>query len=233
MLYITHGNDRAKQKIYIEAIKTKHKGASFAVFERSEFNKESFEQMISGDSLFGESFCITLDGVCEIQENREFILSLKKELKENTSIVILQEAFLESDFIDQITDCASEVVNFAIASEKPDFTLWSAFYGRDKKAAWQAYLDISKKEASEKTQAGLLSQVRNMYKIKNAPSGTTYKELGFAKEGSYGSAARGAGKYSTKEISDMLYELSEMPLRAHSGETDFSLELEKFILKFL
>lgn len=233
MLYITHGNDRAKQKKYIDEIKAKHRGVSLVVFERSEFNKESFEQTISGGSLFGERFCIILDGVCEIQENREFILNLKKELKESATVVILQETSLEPDFIDQIMDYASEVVNFATTSEKPDFTLWSAFYAKDKKGAWQAYLDISKKEASEKTHAGLLSQVKNMYKIKNAPSGTTYKELGFAKEGGYGSAAWGASKYSAQEISDMLYKLSEMPLRAHNGELDFSLELEKFILKFL
>lgn len=236
MLYIVHGTDRAKQKKYIDDIKMSSGSIlelKYSVIERSDFSVEDFSQRVLGESLFLDREFIVLDGVCEIKDNRDYILSIKDQISKSQNTVVLQEISMDSEFVDSMRAIAMDIVEYKKTGQSPDFTLWSGIYKRDKKVVWVAYIKEVNSSATEKIHAGILSQVKNMYKIKNASLETSFKSLGFLKEGSYQSAARGAKLYDQAELLDMLYELSLMFGQAHAGEVDFKLTLERFILKYI
>jgi hypothetical protein len=232
MLFITYGTDRASQKTYINKLREKNHQHVYLLIERGDFTRNALEQTIFGKALFGESHLVVLDGVTELVENREYLETVFEEIEKSDNIVIIQDSKLPVDFIIGAQNITKEVVEYKEPTEAPDFSLWSAFYARDKKLAWQSYLKISLSEASEKTHAGLLGQVRNMYKIKMAAPGTTWKDLGFSKDTSYHKARLASNKFSESELGDMLYDLTAMFGRAHAGEIDFKLALESFILKY-
>jgi hypothetical protein len=232
MLYLVLGNNREAQKKYISELE-KNIGGVFTYFDKYTFSRDSFETGIFGTNMFGEESHIVLDEVCETKENQDYIVELAEEIKKSSRSVVLLQKDTPEDFKELLQNFLTETVECKLASIRPDFSLWAAYYARDKKASWMAYIDQTETEPVEKIHGGLLSQTKNMYKTKIATQDATYKSLGFSTEKSMYSASVAAKKFTEGELADMYYILVEMPLLAHNGETDFKLELEKFILKRL
>jgi hypothetical protein len=232
MLYLVLGNNREAQKKYIHTLETSIEG-DFLYLDKYSFNKDDFESQIFGTNMFGDVTHIVLDEVCETKEMQDYIVGLASEIKKSQALVILLQKDASQDFLEELGDFLTETVEYKLAGDRPDFSLWAAFYSRDKKASWMEYSSQVETEPVEKIHGGILSQTKNMYKIKIATSGDTYKTLGFSTEKSFNSASSAAKKFSVEELSDMYYSLVEMPLLAHNGETDFKLELEKFFLTYL
>lgn len=238
MLYILHGNDRIKQKKYIDAFKKEHAFYGAEYIERKDFTREDFEQLIFGIDLFNANpKIIILDGVLELSDNREYVLSIAPDIQKSTNIFLFQEVALEPSYIKEISSFTEDIQQNKTTEEyKSDFSLWRAVYDRDKKAAWLAYLLAKQTDPDEKIHAGIVGQFRNMYKIKLAQKekgNISWKDLGFDKEGGYSAALAGSKKYSEKEVRDIYAELIYLVEDAHSGKADFSLGLENFILKRL
>jgi hypothetical protein len=233
MLYLVTGDDRISQKKYIKDRFEKAGMPSLVFLDATEFSTEEFEQKVFGLGLFGEKYTIVLDGICELSERREYILKHAQHIKEAETVVILLEKKIETEFLKQIENHVTESFTHSLFKEKEDFTLWAAIYARNKKNAWTSFVEQIAYEPAEKIHAGFLGQVKNMYKIKKYGAGSTYKELDIEKESTYMHAKRGAALYSQEEIEELFFVLTEMPLLAHNGETDFKLALEKCILKYI
>ncbi len=232
MIYLVLGNNREAQKAYIKGLE-KSVGGDFIYFDKDAFGKDHFESLVFGNSIFGGETHIVLDEVCETKELQEYLTGLVHEIKESGSLVVILQKDAPEDFREALLPFLTETVEYKTAGEKPDFSLWAAYYARDKKASWVAYSSQVETEPVEKIHGGILSQTKNMYKVKTAGDGPTYKTLGFSTEKSMASASAAAKKFTKEELSNMYYSLVEMPLLAHNGETDFRLELEKFILTHL
>lgn len=232
MLYILMGDDRLAQKKYIQ--KTWGAADATLVFlDQDTFNQDTFEQMLFGNGLFGEKYTLVLDSLCENVVERNYILSHAPEIAQGGTAVILIEKKIDADFLAEIEGYCESVRSFKLPDTRTDFTLWSAIYARNKKSAWMSFVEQAETESVERLHATILGQFKNMYKIKTYGTGKTYKQLDFEKESSFASAQKGAGLYSLEEIEQCYYALTEMPLRAHNGEIDLRLSIEKFLLQNL
>ncbi len=232
MLYLVLGNERQAQKKYIHELEKKV-GGDFNYFDKYSFSKEIFESQVFGLDIFGAENHIVLDEVCETRELQDYILALAPEIEKSNCRVVLLQKDLYEEVQEGLSPYLTEVVEFKAQAARADFSLWAAYFARDKKASWLAYTNQSQSEPIEKIHGGLLGQTKNMYKIKLAPAGANYKKLGFSTEKSLNSSASAAQKFTKAELAQMYFVLVEMPLRAHNGESDFKLELEKFILTYL
>lgn len=232
MLYLVLGNNREEQKRYIKTLKEKV-GGNFIYFDKYSFEKENFEAEVFGTNMFGEETHVVLDEVCETKELQDYILELSRELQKSSKQVVLLQKEAVEDFKTGLLPFLTETVEYKLASERPDFSLWAAYYARDKKTSWMAYCSQVDGEPVEKIHGGILSQTKNMHKVKVANGTASYKELGFSTQKSMDSASIAAKRFTKEELADMHYSLVEMSLRAHNGETDFKLELEKFLLTYL
>ncbi len=232
MLYLVLGNNREAQKKYIRDLE-KNIGGYFMYLDKYSFSKEHFESQIFGTSMFDGDTHIVLDEVCETKELQEYLAGLAPEIKDSGSRVIILQKDIPEELRESLRAYLTETVEYKLAVGRPDFSLWSAYYARDKKASWTAYNQQIEDEPVEKIHGGILSQTKNMVKIKIAPKDASYKDLGFSTQKSMDSASSGAKRFTREELSDMYYCLVEMPLLAHNGESDFKLELEKFFLKYL
>lgn len=232
MLYLVLGNNRQAQKEYINELKTKTCG-DLIYLDKDTFTEQYFENAVFGVDIFGGQTHIVLDEVCETSELQEYIVGLASGISASTTIVILLQKDLLDASRDSLIDYVTESVEFKLDSARPDFSLWSAYYARDKKASWMTYVSQIETEAIEKIHGGLLSQTKNMYKTKISSPGDNYKTLGFSTEKSFNTASSAAKKFTLVELAAMYFGLVQMPLLAHNGEIDFKLELEKFILTHL
>jgi hypothetical protein len=227
MIYLLTGNDDGKKNIFLREHRATHfSDMQFRVYDEFDFSIREFEANIAGEDLFGERTGFILKNILSTVEVIKNVEDVLMRWNPQMPIYVLEKS-VPKDFLESFL--VEEYAHSTDVSIKPDFTLFQAIYARDKKGAWTSFVKRSQAEPAELLHGSILSQIKNMYKVKHLEGG--YKELGFTTDGSYQAARRGTSNYTSEEISDMYHTLVAMPTEARTDNIPLSLMLERFILK--
>ena len=245
MFFLFYGTDgikaRAAAKKNIEAALKKHAGAEFFRLTNDKFSLDKLDELIAGQGLFYSGSVVLADHLFESDQAEE-ILKRAKALRESANFFVFLETKLNKKELEKITKQAHKVECFdkpkrtltkkeklAEKGEKIDFFEFADTLGsRDKKVLWTLFQDALNEGVPQEEVHGIFFwQVKAMLA---AIKSTSPAEAGL-NPFVYDKAKRFAKKYEIEKLESMSRELFQMYHRAHRGEIDFAVSLERFILE--
>jgi len=252
MIYLFYGTDKIKAgqmaRKTVEAAKKKHAEANFFKLEAENFSADKIEELIANQGLFYSANIVLADNLCEGKEVSEILIKKLKEIKASPNFFVFVEGKLNKKELDAFKKYADKVEEFvkpesklnkkealAARGEKIDFFEFTDALGaKDKKSLWTLYQDaLALGVASEEVHGILFWQVKAMLSaLKSKDAGeASLNPYVFNKARSYAKNYGSTGQASEAKLKEMSTKLFNMYHRAHRGETDFAVALEKFILE--
>ncbi len=246
MFFLFHGTDTNKARATalknIEAAKKKHQGAEFFRLNSDNFSEAKLDELIASQGLFYSASIVLADRLCDEEERAEIVLKKLKDISTSPSFFVFLEAKLNKKELEKFTKYATKVEEFtkpekilnkkeklAAKGEKIDFFEFADALGeKNKRQLWALYQDALRESvASEEVHAILFWQVKSMLSAARSSDADQAGLNPFV----YGKAKAFAKNYGVAKLKEMSAELFHMYHRAHRGEIDFAVALEKFILK--
>ncbi len=236
MLYVIHGTDvekaREKSHALFEALKAKKPDASAGMVRGEEVTPERIEEWTQTQGLFENKQIIFLDRTLEVPDIREVMLDKIDAIQESPNIFIFFEGKLTKEVLKKLEKRAEKITEYestapAAKKEGSFFALADALGSRDKKALWVLLREALDEDAAPEEVHGILFWQAKALALaaKTASAG----EAGL-NPFVYGKAKRYAANFKRGEIDGLLTRLVSMYHRAHRGQADFAVELEKLAL---
>lgn len=171
----------------------------------------TLEPLIAASSLFGDKVVVNLIQVMDLASSREEVVRLLPDMKESLNIFIIDEPFADANRVSRLTKYAEKVFDAREEKKKEVdvFTLCNLFARRDKKGVWIEWMKIRDIGSPEAIQGALWWKFQSVWSDtrSGAPS-----------------------KFSLSECEDIGGKLLRSSIKAHRGEGDLKVELEKIIL---
>lgn len=242
MLYVIHGTDvdraREKSRALFEALREKKPDASAGEVNAETVSADKIEELTQTQGLFENKQIIFMDRTLESKDVREVILDKIDALAESPNIFIVFEGKLTKEVLKKLEKRAEKVTEYELdeadkaekAAAKKDsgfFPMADALANRDKKTLWvmlrRAFDDGA---AAEEIHGILFWQAKALaLAAKTATAG----EAGL-NPFVYNKAKRALSIWDKAEVERLVSNLVHMYHRAHRGEVDFEVELEKLAL---
>ncbi len=219
MIYFFYGTDREKiqhkARATFEALQKKKPDASYVEFDAESLKIADLEMIAGTQGLFEKKLVVKLGGVLENEELEEKILKSLPALKASENIIVWSEGKVGKAELEKIKKNSEKVEAFdkkENKKEKPNiFALSDALAYRDRKKLWQLLLaELDSGTAPEAIHGTLFWKI---------------KTLLLAEKGGFG-----RGKFSKAELQKMISDFVDMYHKAHRGEVDFEIAMEKFAL---
>lgn len=236
MLYLIYGTDiekgREKSQGLFNALREKRPDASAGTLTGDSVTPEKIEELTQTQGLFENKQILFMDRTLENKDVREIMLDKIDEIAQSPNIFIFFEGKLTKEVLKKLEKHAEKVTEYELETEKPKevggfFALADALGARDKKRLWMLYRDaIDKKAVPEEIHGILFWQVKA---LALAEKTSVAGEAGL-NPFVYSKAKRYVSNFKKGEIDRLLSQLVSMYHRAHRGQVDFELELEKLIL---
>lgn len=185
-------------------------------------------ESVSAQDLFGG---ISIFVFRELEENvYDYVFANTESFSQSQNVFIFQVSKVLKKQKDICEKAGIEIIEVKALKERemPSFVLADAFLRKDKKAAFVALYDELATKPPEEVHGGLWYQMKNMALVF---SGATEEESGLHPF-VYKKLKSASAKFSKQECDEILKELLEMNHKAHRGELDFEVALERFVLKF-
>ncbi|MEK7607692.1 MAG: hypothetical protein AAB484_02085 [Patescibacteria group bacterium] len=236
MFYIIHGTDiekaREKSHVLFDALKTKKPDASVGTLTAEAVNTDKLDELTQSQGLFENKQIIFMDRTLENKDVREIILEKIDAIKDSPNIFIFFEGKLTKEVLKKLEKRAEKIQEYVLDEETPKeasnfFALADAFGARDKKKLWILFCDAIDRDAVPEEIHGILFwQAKSLALAEKISSANEAGLNPFV----YGKAKRFLSNWKKGEIDAMLSKLVRMYHRAHMGEVNFEIELEKFAL---
>ncbi len=207
MIYVVIGTDTEKREkaysfIKKEGVITDH------VYSEQVYTLEPY---ISASHLFGDKIIVNCIQTMELVSSRDEITRLLPDMKESKNIFIIDELFVDQNRITRLTKFAEKVFD-AREEKKKDvdvFTLCNLFAKRDKKAVWIEWMRIRDLVSKETIQGVLWWKFQLIW-----------SDVKLGKN----------SLFTLEECERIGGTLLRSSIKAHRGEADLGIELEKLLL---
>lgn len=207
MIFAIVGTDTSKREKAYESL------ASQGVVSAHIYSEQvaTLEPLISASSLFGDKVIANLIQVMDPASSRDEVVRLLPEMKESLNVFIIDEPFADANRVSRLTKYAEKVFDAREEKKKEVdvFTLCNLFARRDKKNAWIEWMKIRDIGSPEAIHGAL------WWKFQIVWSDT--------RNGS-------PSKFTVTECEEIGAQLMRASIKAHRGEGDLKVELEKVIL---
>lgn len=240
MLYVIHGTDtdkaREKSHALFDALKAKKPDASAGTLAAEEVTPEKLEELTQTQGLFENKQILFMNRTLENKDIREVVIDKIDAIAESPNIFIFFEGKLTKEVLKKLEKRAEKITEYELdeaaaaeakAEKSSFFPLADALGARDKKTLWVLLRDALDKDAAPEELHGIL--------FWQAKSLALASRLGSPLESGlnpfvYTKAKRYAANFKEGEIDALVSKLVHMYHRAHRGQVDFEIELEKFAL---
>lgn len=236
MLYVIYGTDiekaREKSHALFEALKAKKPDAAAGMMRAEEVTPEKLEELTQTQGLFENKQILFMDRTLETPDVREIMLDKIDAIAESPNIFIFFEGKMTKEVLKKLEKRAEKITEYEstepIAKKEGSFfALADALGSRDKKAFWVLLREAFDADAVPEEIHGIL--------FWQAKALSLAAKTGSAAESGlnpfvYGKAKRYVGNFKKGEIDALLSKLVHMYHRAHRGQGDFAVELEKLAL---
>lgn len=236
MLYVIYGTDiekaREKSHALFEALKEKKPDASAGTIGMDDITLEKLDELTQTQGLFENKQILFMDRTLENKDVREVMLEKIDAIAESPNIFIFFEGKLTKEILKKLEKRAEKVTEYESTEEKKKesgsfFHLADALGSKDKKGLWVGIREALDNEAAAEEIHGILFwQAKSLALAKMTASAGEAGLNPFV----YGKAKRYVSNFKEGEIDYLLSKLVHMYHKAHRGEVDFEIELEKFAL---
>jgi DNA polymerase III delta subunit len=236
MLYVIHGTDiekaREKSRALFEALREKKPDASAGTITAEEITLERLVELTETQGLFENKQILFMDRTLENKDIREVMLEKIDAIKESPNIFIFFEGKLTKEVLKKLEKRAEKITEYELgeAKEKESssfFPMADALGSRDKKKLWVMLRDALESDAAPEEIHGILFwQAKSMALASKTSSASEAGLNPFV----YGKAKRFLSLWKDGEVEALVSRLVHMYHRAHRGEADFEIELEKLAL---
>lgn len=236
MLYVIYGTDtekaREKSHALFEALKEKKPAAAAGTLTAEAVTLDKLDELTRSQGLFENKQIIFMDRTLENKDVRDVVLEKIKAIAESPNIFIFFEGKLAKEILKKLEKRAEKITEYELdevkAKEQSNFfPLADALGARDKKKLWILFRDAMEKDAVLEELHGIL-----WWQAKSLALAAKSKDANSAGLNPfvYGKAKHFLSNWKEGEIDAMLSKLAHMYHKAHRGQTDFEIEMEKFIL---
>lgn len=236
MLYVIYGTDtqksRRKLSDLIESLQKKRPDASLFRLTSENWNEGALDELIQGQGLFLPKYIIVLDQLLAGAESKEVVMDRIKELHKAEHICILFEEKIKAADLKILEKNSEKIQEYGEVKETKKeapktFALSDAISMKDSKKAWMVFQELMQEGAvAEEIHGVLWWQFKSIFLASKTRSA---KEAGLAPF-VYQKSSRAAGVWTGEELDKVLEKLFVMYHKAHRGEIEFNLELERFLL---
>jgi DNA polymerase III delta subunit len=236
MLYVIHGTDiektREKSHALFEALKAKKPDASAGTITMEEITLEKLDELTQTQGLFENRQIIFMDRTLENKDVREVMLEKIDAIAESPNIFIFFEGKLTKDILKKLEKRAEKITEYEAKEEKKKesasyFALADALGMRDKKTLWMLLREAFDNDAAAEEIHGILFwQAKSLALAAKTESATSAGLNPYV----FGKAKRYTDNFKEGEVDTLLSRLVHMYHRAHRGQVDFEIELEKLAL---
>lgn len=207
MIYSIVGTDTAKREKAYEILSKEGMISSHIYSEQV----SALESLIAASSLFGDKVIVNLIQTMELASAREEVTRLLSDMKDSINIFIIDEPFADANRVSRLTKYSEKV--FDAREEKKErtdvFTLCNLFAKRDKKEAWIEWMRIRDEDSPEAIQGALWWKFQMIWADTRAGK---------------------PSRFTVSECEVIGAALMKSSIKAHRGELDLKMELEKIIL---
>ena len=236
MLYVIHGTDvdtaREKARALFAALREKKPDASAGEINTETVSADKIEELTQTQGLFENKQIIFMDRTLESKDVRDVILDKIEAIAESPNIFIMFEGKLTKEALKKLEKRAEKVTEYELddAPKKPAeslFPMADALANRDKKSLWIMLRKALDDDAAPEEIHGILFwQAKSLALAAKTASAVEAGLNPFV----FGKAKRAAANWKPGEIDALLTNLVSMYHKAHRGQVDFSIELEKLAL---
>ncbi len=216
MIYFFYGPDietsRVKARALFESLRAKKPDASFGELVVEGLTSDKIIELVGGQGLFSNKSVVFCDNIFSDIEAREIAEPFISELKQSPNIFILLEKAPIKKIFEKLEKGAEKSQEFEEKSgsakkEWNDFSLANAIGARNGLKAWKEYRGLVERDPEfEKIHGQIFWKVKQMIIYKSPV-------------------------FSQKELVSMSRTLAAVYHKAHRGERDFEISMEKFLLK--
>jgi len=241
MIYLFYGQDietaRRKADGVVASLLKKRPDASVFRLDSDKWQEAAFDEYVGGQGLFVQKYIVVLDRLFEKKELKEYVVERLKVLKASDNVFIILENTLDKTTLGKFEKTAEKIQAFGEdkegtskskkASEFNMFTMTDALGARNGKRLWTLYQQALRHGVVNEELHGILFwQVKSMLL---AVLSKDVKESGL-NPFVYSKAKNYAKNFTLPELKKISSDLVTMYHRAHRGEVDFDVALEKFFL---
>ncbi len=207
MIYAVVGGDAKKREIAFSELAKKGESKNHIYGEQI----DQLEPIINAVSLFGDTVVVTLVQTMDNASSKEEVTRLLQDMKESSNIFIIDEPFADANRVSRLTKYAEKVYDAREEKVKDVdvFTLCNYFAKRDKKNAWLEWMKLRDSGSKEAVAGALWWKFQIVWQDAKAGKVT---------------------KFTQEECEKIGGDLVKASIRAHRGELDLGLELERIIL---
>lgn len=236
MIFFYYGTDTDKikktAKATFEALQKKKPDASFVSFNADTLDENLLTEITSSQGLFERKIVVRLTDIFEDKEKGEMVLKMLKEMGETGNIIVWSEKEMKKTDLDKIKKHAEKVEEFGVKEKSQKafptiFKMTDAIADRDKKNAWILFTkEIQNGTAEEEIHGTIFWQMKSIL-IAKKTKGADESGLNpyvFSKAKAF------SRKWDDALLHKKIGELVEMYHKAHRGQIDFGVVLEKWVL---
>ena len=169
------------------------------------------EALINASSLFGETIITTLVQLGDTASSKEILVNLLPEMESSLNIFIIDEPFADVHLTNRLTKVSKKIFNGREEKIKDTtvFALCDSFAKRDKKQAWNDFMNLRDKGEGEAIQGALWWKFQQVWV--NTRDGKK-------------------SAFTLHECEQIGRDLMRSSIVAHRGKLDLMIELERIIL---
>jgi DNA polymerase III delta subunit len=238
MLYVIHGTDtqksRSKLQSLVAVLQSKRPDATLFRLSPENWNQSFLDEVLSGVNLFTPKNIIVLDSLISNKESADYIEERIGELSESEHVCILFDSKINKDIFNKLEKKSEKIEEHNLKVSGDDFkkqpqtfAFADALASRNKVKSWALFQElVSSGLPAEEIHGVLWWQFKSVYLAYDAKSAgeVDMKPYTFSK-------CQGFKKVWKKpELENFLGDLVSMYHRAHRGEIDFMIEMEKLCL---
>ena len=225
----------------ISSFFVKNKDSNVFRISEENFDENSFLEYLGNQSLFGNKFLISADGIFRNKEASDFVLEKIKDISASPNIFIFLEENLKKEQLEILKENSEKVFIFDLSeadkeNKKKGFNIFSicdALGEKDKKKLWIVFNQALKEDVSpEEIYWKLVWEVKNLLlaKIAVRKGERAIEKLEIS---SYvlKKSKQYAVKFTEEELENLYSSLVCLYHNARRGVEEFDLALESFILK--
>ena len=210
MIYIIHGDKIDLKDKALTEIKGLYGDSIFAINSDTLNGGDTLLSYIHSIDLWGVKQIIMIDNILDDIDFKDILYENLEEIKNSDNVFVLYERDINAASLTKIKKFATKVYNATMMESNPNttpFTLCDYVAARDKRRAWPELLHLYDVDIDPESIHGAL-----WWKMKTLMLPSNFN------------------KYKKEEAERLSYNLLMISARAHSGECDFKLELERWVL---
>lgn len=241
MLYVIHGTDtqkgRSKLQNLVGILQSKRPDATLFKLSPENWNPSLLDETLSGVNLFTPKNIIVLDSLISNKDSVEYIEERIGEFAESEHVCIVFDSKINKALLTKLETKAEKVEEHNLKSSGDDsfdakkppqtFAFADALASRNKVNSWKLFQElVSNNLPAEEIHGVVWWQFKSVYLAYDARSAAEVdmKPYTFSK-------SQGFKKNWTKvELENFLDGLVDMYHKAHRGEVDFMVGLERLCL---